>query len=75
MRRWNMRYYFDLIDGASALDLGGTEYGSDEAARQEAILRSLDNRHTHQVQSYDGFRRIRVRDENNRVVCEISIDP
>jgi hypothetical protein len=46
-----MRYFFDLVDGEKSTDLGGAEYPTDEAARQEAILRALDNRETRQLQA------------------------
>ena len=69
-----MRYYFDLLNGHDEMaDLGGAEYRNDEAARQEAILRALDNRDTHQLQHYNGFCFIRVRDESERTVCEVPI--
>ena len=47
-----MRYYFDLVTGdhSHSVDLGGAEYANDEAARQEAILRAIDNRETQQLQ-------------------------
>ena len=69
-----MRYYFDLVDGDQFTDLGGAEYRSDVAARQEAILRALDNKDTQQLQRYDGYCFIRVRDQNGRIVCEVSIE-
>ena len=70
-----MRYYFDLLNGHDDMtDLGGAEYRSDQAARQEAILRALDNRDTLQVQHYNGFSFIRVRDETDRTICQVRID-
>ena len=71
-----MRYYFDLVTGdhSHSVDLGGAEYANDEAARQEAILRAIDNRETQQLQGYQGYRCIRVRDEDGRTVCEVSIN-
>jgi hypothetical protein len=68
-----MRYFFDLVDGEKSTDLGGAEYPTDEAARQEAILRALDNRETRQLQGYKAYRCIRVRDEDGRTVCEVAI--
>ena len=69
-----MLYYFDLIDGDEYPDNRGVEFGSDAAARQEALLRALDRRDTHQIQQYDEYRHIRVRDQKGRVVCRVPID-
>jgi len=69
-----MRYFFDLIDGETETDLGGAEFETDAAARQEARLRALDQNETHQLQSYERYRSIVVRDERGRIVCKVEIE-
>ena len=69
-----MRYFFDLVDGDMRTDLGGAELESDAAARQEARLRALDQNDTYQLQSYNRYRSIVVRDERGRIVCKIDIE-
>jgi hypothetical protein len=69
-----MRYFFDLTDGDTCTDLGGAEFPSEEAARQEAILRSVDGSHDFALRSYGNYRYIRLRDDTGRTVCKVRID-
>jgi len=69
-----MRYFFNLIDGDTCTDLGGSEFASEEAARQEAILRSVDGSYAYSVRGYQDFRYIRLRDETGRIVCKLPIE-
>lgn len=69
-----MRYFFDLLDGDTQVDLSGTEFENDAAARQEAILRARTCEPKLRLERYDAFRSITVRDETDRIVCKISID-
>ena len=69
-----MRYFFDLVDGDTCTDLGGSEFASEEAARQEAILRAVDGAHEYSVRSYGNYCYIRLRDETGRTVCKVPVE-
>jgi len=61
------KYYFDLEDGTCARDTQGAELPSDQAARQEAALRALSG-NGHQMDHYNGFGSIVVRNEDGEEI-------
>ena len=67
------RYFFHLKGSGTAKDLKGVQLENDAAARQEAILRSLDGG-SFRLQRYRNHKFIEVRDESGRLVCEIAIE-
>jgi hypothetical protein len=67
-----MRYFFDLIGPLIKRDNTGTEFENDEAARQEAVHRSV-NDDGYGLQNYNGFHSISVRDQVARIVCTFMI--
>jgi hypothetical protein len=69
-----MRYFFNLADGDEHQDLGGVELPSDAAARQEAALRAMDPSLSFRLARYSLHARIVVRDETDRVICEVNIN-
>ena len=70
-----MRYFFDVLDGVTRSDVQGVELLNDAAAQQEARLRALGNKSSYRLEKYDGeHRTIQVRDETERVICEIPLD-
>jgi hypothetical protein len=60
-------YYFDLEDGANVRDTKGAELANDAAAKQEATLRAL-NGSGHQLEHYNGFRAIIVRNSRGEEI-------
>jgi hypothetical protein len=70
-----MRYFFDITDGETRSDDRGVELPNDGAARQEARLRALDHKSSYALERYGGdHRRISVRDEADRIICEIPLE-
>ena len=67
------RYFFHLKGPGTAKDTAGVRLENDAAARQEAILRSLDGR-SFRLQKYRNHKFIEVRDESGRVVCKVAIE-
>jgi hypothetical protein len=69
-----MRYFFNLAHGVEEHpDYGGMELKSDAAARQEAALRAADPAITFQLARYVAYTSIVVRDETDRVICEVNL--
>jgi hypothetical protein len=60
-------YYFDIENGRRAWDIVGAELSNDQAAKQEAMLRALDNT-GHQLDRYRGFGVIVVRKEDGEEI-------
>ena len=70
-----MRYFFDITNGETRPDYQGMELPNDAAARQEARLRTLGHKSTYRLEQYgSGHRQISVRDETDRIICEIPLD-
>ena len=69
----SVRYYFDLIDGHEPTDFGGMELPNDQAARQEATLRTLQPELSFRLERYGGYKTLAVRDETGRIICEVPI--
>jgi hypothetical protein len=69
-----MRYFFDLVGSLVKRDSIGAEFKNDEAVRQEAVLRSI-NEGGHGLQNYNGYHSISVRDQADRIVCTVLIQP
>jgi hypothetical protein len=67
------RYFFHLIGVETERDLVGTEFENDAAARQEAMLRSLNGR-SFRLQKYRNHQFIEVRDEDDRLICRRGIE-
>jgi hypothetical protein len=66
-------FYLDLFGSELRIDRIGLEFASEGAARQEAILRSL-NDSSFRLAHYRNFDRISVRDDFGKIVCEVPID-
>ena len=67
------RYFFHLKGLGTAKDTAGVRLQNDAAARQEAILRSL-NGQSFRLQRYPNHKFIEVRNESGRVVCKVAIE-
>ena len=65
-------YYFDLLDGVTQCDRIGVELDNDAAAKQEAIMRSL-NGTTQQLAHYDGSEEIAVRNVQGEQIFKTKI--
>ena len=64
------KYFFDLDDGT--VDSTGAFFNSDQAAKQEALLRAFDGTGL-QLQSYNGARSIIIRKECGKAIHEVKI--
>jgi len=64
------KYFFDLDDGT--VDSTGAFFNSDQAAKQEALLRAFDGT-GRQLQSYNGARSIIIRKESGEAIHEVKI--
>ena len=66
------KYFFDLNDGTGCLNRTGAFFNSDQAAKQEALLRALNGTGL-QLQSYNGARTIIIRKESGEAIHEVKI--
>jgi hypothetical protein len=67
------RYFFHLKGTGTAEDTTGVRLQNDAAARQEAILRSVDGQ-SFRLQKYRNHKFIEVLDESGRLVCKVAIE-
>ena len=66
------KYFFDLNDGTGCLNRTGAFFNSDQAAKQEGLLRAFDGTGL-QLQSYSGARSIIIRKECGEAIHEVKI--
>ena len=65
------KYFFDLSDGRGCLYRTGAFFNSDQAAKQEALLRAFNGTGL-QLQSYNGARSIILRKETGEAIHEVN---
>lgn len=67
------RYFFDFLDHPDKCDQVGADLPNDAAAKQEAILRSLDARSSHRLSARGATNELAVRNEAGEHILKVKI--